>query len=251
MKSVILGLLVISNIVLATEKKEPHAAYELFHQGYLVNEDNQDIFYILAANVISTENSSVGVTQVVEKLQIMLKEEAVQKKYIESAEASFTKEDMVKMKELLECPLYQKYHKQLEQFLMVSHTHTMQLMGEIVASKDIVSTAEKSVELTSLHKDNVDTFLKSSKFAVVDVYADWCAPCRYMEPIIKELASQYANQYAFGKLNAEHEEQIAKDWQVSGLPTLLFFKDGKLIGRHVGFASKDKIEKILKNHFST
>lgn len=76
---------------------------------------------------------------------------------------------------------------------------------------------------------DVETILKSSKYAVVDFYADWCPPCRAIAPIFSKLADDHAvqGQLAFAKVNVDHVKDVAQKYGITAMPTFLFFEDGK------------------------
>lgn len=84
---------------------------------------------------------------------------------------------------------------------------------------------------------------------MVDFWAAWCGPCQMIAPTIDELAVEYAGKLKVGKLNTDENPDIAGKYQIMGIPTLLFFKDGKLVDKIVGAASKkqfkQKIDSIL------
>jgi thioredoxin 1 len=81
--------------------------------------------------------------------------------------------------------------------------------------------------------------IKSGLPVVVDVHASWCGPCRTMMPFFEELAIEYSGKYKFTKLNIDEERDLAIQYRVSSIPTFLFFKDGKVIGKETGAMSKD------------
>jgi thioredoxin 1 len=70
---------------------------------------------------------------------------------------------------------------------------------------------------------------------VVDFYADWCPPCKMMEPAIEQLSTEFAGKVTIGKLNTDHNQEIAIRYGVMGIPTLGLFKAGKLVDRMVGY----------------
>lgn len=72
---------------------------------------------------------------------------------------------------------------------------------------------------------------------VVDVYADWCPPCRALAPLLERYAQIYDGEIRFLKVNADEEPDVAEVYRVEGLPTLLLFKGGQLVDRVVGFPS--------------
>lgn len=79
---------------------------------------------------------------------------------------------------------------------------------------------------------------------LVDMYADWCGPCRMLGPIIESIAESNT-AYKFYKLNVDDNEDIAMEYGVMSIPTLLLFEDGKLVDTLVGLRSKDELENIL------
>lgn len=88
---------------------------------------------------------------------------------------------------------------------------------------------------------NFSEYLKGDKPVVVDFWATWCGPCRAMAPAVEELANDFADKAVVGKCNVEEEEDLAMEYGIRNIPTLLFFKGGKLVDKHVGMASKDTL----------
>lgn len=85
--------------------------------------------------------------------------------------------------------------------------------------------------------------------AIVDMYADWCGPCKMMAPVYEELSQAYAGKINMGKLNVDESPETPGRFGVSGIPTLVFLKDGEEVGRVVGFQSKDGLVENIKNIF--
>jgi thioredoxin 1 len=94
-----------------------------------------------------------------------------------------------------------------------------------------------------------DEALKSNVPVVVDFWATWCGPCRMIAPIVEELAGEYQGKVKVGKLDVDENQQTAIKYGVRSIPTVLFFKDGKLFDTVIGAAPKatfaDKITKML------
>lgn len=101
------------------------------------------------------------------------------------------------------------------------------------------------VEVTDV---NFDETVRRSFLTVIDCWAAWCAPCRMMNPIIKELAKEYAGKILFGKLNVDENPKTALQYNVMGIPTLLIMKDGVEADRIVGVAPKSSIHEKLKKY---
>ena len=104
--------------------------------------------------------------------------------------------------------------------------------------------AEGLVELTDANWDA--EVLKSDKPVLVDFWAAWCGPCRQIAPYVEELAKDYKGKVKVGKLNVDENNEVAQNYKILSIPTLLFFKNGKLSGQIVGAVPKSKMEAELK-----
>ena len=89
-------------------------------------------------------------------------------------------------------------------------------------------------------------FLDKSKVALIDFYADWCGPCQALKPVIEELAGELKGKVAFGKLNVDQNRESAGKYGIMSIPTLLVFKDGKMMDRIVGALPKEMIRQRLR-----
>jgi len=81
---------------------------------------------------------------------------------------------------------------------------------------------------------------------VVDCWAPWCGPCQMVAPVIQELARDYAGKILFGKLNVDENREVSMQYQIMGIPTLLVFKNGKLLERIVGAMPRRMLEPKIK-----
>jgi thioredoxin 1 len=91
--------------------------------------------------------------------------------------------------------------------------------------------------------------LEATEPVLVDFGAAWCGPCRTLEPVVEELATEYAGRVKVAKLDADAHPKTVAEYSIRGLPTLLFFKDGKVQDTLVGAARKgqlaEKLDKVL------
>ena len=94
--------------------------------------------------------------------------------------------------------------------------------------------------------ENFESYKNGELPLVVDLWATWCGPCRQIAPIISELAEEYAGKLVVGKCDVEENDDIAMEFGVRNIPTILFFKGGQLEDKFVGAASKSKIEDKFK-----
>ncbi len=106
--------------------------------------------------------------------------------------------------------------------------------------------AEGIVELTD---SNFETeVLKSPLPVLIDFWAAWCAPCRAIAPAVEQIAQEYQGKVKVAKMNVDDQEKVPQTYQIMSIPTLLFFKNGKLAGQIIGAVPKFKIEGELKRH---
>lgn len=87
--------------------------------------------------------------------------------------------------------------------------------------------------------------IESGNVTVIDCWATWCGPCRKLGPIVEKLAEKYEGKAMIGKLNIDDEQDLAVEYGVRSIPTVLFFKDGKLQNRSVGLVRIEDLEEKL------
>ena len=89
-----------------------------------------------------------------------------------------------------------------------------------------------------------ETVLKSDKPVLLDFWASWCGPCRMQAPIIDQLAAEHSN-IVFGTVNVDEESDLASEYGITSIPTLIIFNDGQLINQVTGVTSKASLERML------
>jgi len=96
---------------------------------------------------------------------------------------------------------------------------------------------------------NSKDYLDGDKLLVVDFWAPWCGPCKAIAPVIEELANEFENQVVIGKCDVDENTDLPASYGIRNIPTILFFKNGEVVDKHVGAATKsvlaDKIKALL------
>ena len=87
--------------------------------------------------------------------------------------------------------------------------------------------------------------MQSPKPVLVDFWAEWCAPCKMIAPLLDELAAEYDGKVKIGKINAGEQQQLASQFGINSVPTLLFFKNGQVVNQFVGARPKRDFKAAL------
>jgi len=103
--------------------------------------------------------------------------------------------------------------------------------------------------ITEINEINIDDFIASNRHVVIDLWAEWCGPCKKIAPAMEELSSEFYGEVAFGKCNTDENQPIAMRYQISAIPTLLLFSGGQMADRLTGAYPKDNIRKRIKSTF--
>ncbi len=105
-------------------------------------------------------------------------------------------------------------------------------------------TSNSSAEMSSTQ---LNELLKTDKLVLVDVYADWCAPCKRMSPYIDEIKNEMASKVIVIRINADQNKSLVKELNVTALPTLMLYKNKKVIWTNAGFLTKEEIVSHFTN----
>ena len=102
-----------------------------------------------------------------------------------------------------------------------------------------------SKEVVNLNSESFDKFLQENEVAVVDFWAVWCMPCLMVAPIMENLAKKYEGKIAFGKVNVDEERDIAMRFGIMSIPTIIIFKEGKVVDQIVGAMPEKMLEEKI------
>lgn len=130
-----------------------------------------------------------------------------------------------------------------EELFAIRERKLRDLMSEVESGK---SMGDWPVEPIAVTDGNFDSAVKQYDVVVVDCWAPWCGPCRMIAPTIDQMSKDYRGKVVFGKLNTDENMGIASKFGIMSIPTLLFFKSGKLVDRLIGAVPREHIEERLK-----
>lgn len=106
------------------------------------------------------------------------------------------------------------------------------------------------VNVKELNESNFQNTIESSEFCLVDVWAEWCGPCKQLSPIIDEISVELYGKHTVAKLDADANMDFCKSLQIRNIPTLLFYKNGELVDRTSGLKSKKEILELVGKYTS-
>ena len=101
-------------------------------------------------------------------------------------------------------------------------------------------------ELTITEQNFDEEVMRSDMPVLVDFWATWCGPCRMLAPVIEEIAKEYEGKIKVGKVNVDDERELALEYGVSSIPTVMVFQNGEIKATSVGYRPKEEIEQLLK-----
>jgi thioredoxin 1 len=116
-------------------------------------------------------------------------------------------------------------------------------LQKAAAGKAMMSALTEPVVLTD---SNFKNEVAKYPIVLVDFWASWCGPCRMVSPIVEQLSREYSGKVAFGKVNVDENQMISASFRIQSIPTLMIFKNGRVVDMMIGALPKAQIEMKLK-----
>ena len=130
-------------------------------------------------------------------------------------------------------------NKEDEELERIKRARLREIMRGASQREQGESASNKPIKVTgATFKETI----QNHPLVVIDCWAPWCGPCQIVAPVIEAMAQDYAGKILFGKLNVDENRKVATQYQVMSIPTLLVFKNGKLIDRIVGAMPRQMLE---------
>ncbi len=121
----------------------------------------------------------------------------------------------------------------------------MEELKERFLQKEETSYPDTPIHMTD---SDMEKYINKYNLVVVDCWAPWCGPCQMIAPVIEELAKEFQGKIVFGKLNVDENQLTAAQYRIMSIPTLLVFKNGKLIDRIIGAMPKPMLKAKLSTY---
>jgi len=104
--------------------------------------------------------------------------------------------------------------------------------------------------ITELNDSNFNTFISDNELVLVDIWAQWCGPCKMISPIVDQLSIDFQGQLSVGKIDADYNRDIVSELGVRNIPTIILYKNGEVVDRSVGSTTKEKLTEMINQHIT-
>lgn len=211
---------------------------------------------MVAMEAASSSEKSLDSEEVVQKFREAFDDPAVQAKF-HDAYSVFTDEEVKEIRRIHESPVFEKYGQHGAQAFQKNMAAMIDVFKEIIDKNGAVKEKEELASdagIVEITQSNFQKEIEESTIPVViDVYSSNCPPCRMMEPILEQMSREYKDAVRFVRINSDKELELARKYEVTQLPTLLFVKPGEAEAslRTTGFTSKKDLQAKMVEFLKT
>jgi thioredoxin 1 len=103
--------------------------------------------------------------------------------------------------------------------------------------------------VTDVEETHFVEFIRTNQYAVIDFWAEWCGPCRRIAPIMEELSMEFSDKVAFGKVNTDNNQKLAREFNIDAIPAIMLYANGQLVDRIIGAYPKEAIREKIVSKF--
>ncbi len=232
----------------ASQPAEQHLK-EIVERTFLQDQEMKELFYMIASKKIADSGKSIDPEELMKTLKTELEKPENLKKFEQPYLARFNEKEIAEIHAIVEKPVFEKYSKAAPEIIRESVKELDKILDAMIGKTESkpLGKAGSIVEVT---EENFEQeVIQSTLPVVLDFYAEWCAPCKGMQPILQALSQKYEGKVKFTKLDIDKAKSIAEKFKVKDLPVVIFIKEGKIAEVHSGFADTqtfdEKIRKFL------
>jgi thioredoxin len=248
MKKAIVVLLVLCSVAVAGTRQED--LKYIVEKSYL-DTQCEPFLNMMALEAIAGSEKKIEPEELVALFRKEFEKESTLAKFFEPYDALFSDEEVGELRKIYENPVWQKFSKQ---GVPLAQSHIMSIkdtFGSLVTQ--ITAKRKAPAEIMQVTKANFSQLAELDKPVLLDISASWCSACKALEPVFEDLSKQYKGQIQFAKLDFDSEKELAHEFHVQSLPTLLFFEAGKSTPamKSVGFMDKKELEGKINQFLKT
>ena len=221
----------------------------LFCRDFLESKDNE-LFDLAVCRTLSESENELMPSELKEEFELAMNAPEIEQRFLSIYASELNEEELDEAIALFEDERYVKLRKKIAQANFKCYQESLEVLKDLSASTRVILPPKKNRHpILRIKEDNLDEILNSSRFVIVDAYADWCGPCKYLDVVIKELNQKFGGTYRFAKLNVDKERKLSRLWDITSLPTVLFFKEGQEVGRERGFMNMETFLGVIEEYF--
>lgn len=228
--------------------KNEKAIERILDATILKTEYSDRIFEIYALNAIQESGKAIELNALLKQFKEQIRSPEAMEAFATTYNKLFTVEELKELDQIVNSKAFAKFTSHSPEINQADQQVINSILLDIISKEGKerkVQTPFKQVEVNSSNFEA--EVLKSSKPVIVDFYAEWCVPCQLLLIYLQEMNATYGSDVKFAKVDYDKSPELGKKYNVTNLPTLLFFKDGKVVDQQVGLGTNVEIDGKVKN----